>query len=271
LKKFKEIPRILANPGVMMRKKLLLAEDSVTIQKVFELVFEKTDISVVAVDNGDDAVRMAAEIAPDLVVADVTLPGKDGFEVASAILEGGSGKEMPVLNLSGTPAPFDEEKSVLRRAGVLSAFETRERLKKWKSLSERASCRRQGEGAGAPAARRRALGFQRCLDEVEETIPARRSRMSPRTGGERSPGAREGGGEGRGGGIRRVRRFDRGHREAGRPGSGGGSGRMPPCGPGPARRRRLEEFEEIEELEEIAESRNRRGAKRWRSRCADMP
>ena len=65
-----------------MRKKLLLVEDSVTIQKVFELAFEKSDISVVAVDNGDDVVRMAAEIAPDLVVVDVTLPGKDGFEVA---------------------------------------------------------------------------------------------------------------------------------------------------------------------------------------------
>ena len=66
-----------------MGKKILLAEDSLTIQKVFELTFRQSDVALTMVDNGIDAVRLAGEIAPDLVVADVSLPGKDGFEVAA--------------------------------------------------------------------------------------------------------------------------------------------------------------------------------------------
>ena len=68
-----------------MGKKVLLAEDSLTIQKVFELTFRGSDIALTMVDNGEDAVRLAGEIAPDLVMADVTLPGKDGFEVAASL------------------------------------------------------------------------------------------------------------------------------------------------------------------------------------------
>ncbi|MBE0602213.1 MAG: response regulator, partial [Deltaproteobacteria bacterium] len=115
-----------------MRKKILLAEDSVTIQKVFELAFEKSGFSVVAVDNGDEVVRVAEEISPDLVVVDVTLPGKDGFEVASAILAGENTKNFPVLILSGTLNPLDEEKlKACGAKGVLfKPFETMELLEK---------------------------------------------------------------------------------------------------------------------------------------------
>ena len=66
-----------------MPKKLLLAEDSLTIRKVFELALSRSDIAITAVDNGEDAVRLAGEIFPDLVVADLTLPGKNGFAVAA--------------------------------------------------------------------------------------------------------------------------------------------------------------------------------------------
>ncbi|MBP2685290.1 MAG: response regulator, partial [Deltaproteobacteria bacterium] len=54
-----------------MPKKLLLAEDSLTIRKVFELALSRSDIAITAVDNGEDAVRLAGEIFPDLVVADL--------------------------------------------------------------------------------------------------------------------------------------------------------------------------------------------------------
>ena len=68
-----------------MAAKLLLAEDSLTIQKVFELSLKQTGISLTVVDNGNDAIRLAKEISPDLVVADVSLPGKDAFDVAAVI------------------------------------------------------------------------------------------------------------------------------------------------------------------------------------------
>ncbi len=123
-----------------MRKKLLLAEDSVTIRKVFDLVFARSDISVIAVDNGDDAVRLVGEIAPDLVVVDVTLPGKDGYAVASALREDNSTRHVPVLILSGTLAPFDEErfKACGAKGVVYKPFETRELVETVEGILEKA-------------------------------------------------------------------------------------------------------------------------------------
>src|SRR3989304_1701698 len=89
--------------------KLLLAEDSLTIQKVFEMTFQQSGISLTMVDNGIDAVRLAREISPDLVVADVSLPGKDGFHVASELRSPAAGVSCPVLILAGTLSPFAEE------------------------------------------------------------------------------------------------------------------------------------------------------------------
>jgi CheY-like chemotaxis protein len=90
--------------------KLLLAEDSLTIQKVFEMTFQQSGIALTMVDNGIDAVRLAQEISPDLVVADVSLPGKDGFHVASELSSPAAGVSCPVLILAGTLSPFDEER-----------------------------------------------------------------------------------------------------------------------------------------------------------------
>ncbi len=45
-----------------MGRKVLLAEDSLTIQKVFELTFRGSDIALTMVDNGEDAIRLAGEI-----------------------------------------------------------------------------------------------------------------------------------------------------------------------------------------------------------------
>src|SRR5512139_3407574 len=102
--------RMKGNPGVPMPKKLLLAEDSLTIQKVFELAFAGSDVAITAVDNGEDAVRLAGEISPDLVVADVTLPGKNGYDVASELRAAEKTRDIPVLILSGTLIPLDEQR-----------------------------------------------------------------------------------------------------------------------------------------------------------------
>ena len=64
-----------------MPKTLLLADDSVTIQKVVGISFASEDITLITVDNGDDAIVKAREIRPDMVLADVVMPGKNGYEV----------------------------------------------------------------------------------------------------------------------------------------------------------------------------------------------
>jgi len=119
-----------------MKKKILLAEDSQTMRKVFELAFAQSDIALTVVDNGDDAVRLARETAPDLVVADVTLPGRDGFQVAEDLRTSGKGRSCPVLILSGTIIPFDEER--FRKSGasgvLFKPFESQELAEKVRDL-----------------------------------------------------------------------------------------------------------------------------------------
>src|SRR5689334_17467047 len=99
-----------------MRRRILLADDSVTIQKVIELTFMDEDYEVRAVSNGDEAIQALPEVDPDVVIADVHMPGANGYEVcrrAKAMKP-----EMPVLLLVGTFEPFDEAQA--RAAGANS-------------------------------------------------------------------------------------------------------------------------------------------------------
>src|SRR5215213_953166 len=89
-----------------MRRRILLADDSVTIQKVIELTFLDEDYEVKAVSNGDEAIAALSQVNPDFVIADVHMPGANGYEVCRRSKELRPG--MPVLLLVGTFEPFDE-------------------------------------------------------------------------------------------------------------------------------------------------------------------
>ena len=94
-----------------MPNTILLADDSVTIQKVVAISFASEDVTVVTVDNGDDAISKAREIRPDIVLADVVMPGKNGYEVCAAIKEDPDLQHIPVLLLTGTFEAFDESRA----------------------------------------------------------------------------------------------------------------------------------------------------------------
>src|SRR5436190_24235384 len=71
----------IACGGLFMSRRILLADDSVTIQKVIELTFMDDDYEVKAVSNGDEALAILAASRFDFVIADVHMPGANGFEV----------------------------------------------------------------------------------------------------------------------------------------------------------------------------------------------
>jgi CheY-like chemotaxis protein len=88
--------------------KLLLADDSVTIQRVIELTFADEDVQVVAVGDGQQAIdRLSAE-RPDIVLADIGMPQRDGYEVAAFIRNHAEFSHIPVLLLTGAFEPIDE-------------------------------------------------------------------------------------------------------------------------------------------------------------------
>ena len=66
-----------------MPKTVLLADDSVTIQKVVGITFANEDIDLVTVDNGDEALARSREIRPDLIMADIGMPGLTGYELCA--------------------------------------------------------------------------------------------------------------------------------------------------------------------------------------------
>ncbi|MDP2659007.1 MAG: response regulator [Candidatus Deferrimicrobium sp.] len=152
-----------------MPKKLLLAEDSLTIRKVFELALSRSDIAITAVDNGEDAVRLAGEIFPDLVVADLTLPGKNGFAVAAELRAMEKTEKIPVLILSGTLVPLDEArfKASGARGVLFKPFESRELLENIERLlREGTAAPESPKTQEAPAVDER-WDFSDVMDEVE--------------------------------------------------------------------------------------------------------
>jgi CheY-like chemotaxis protein len=123
-----------------MAKTLLLADDSVTIQKVVGISFASEDISITTVDNGDDALIKAKELRPDVVLADVVMPGKSGYEVCEAIKADPELRHIPVLLLTGTFEAFDDERAArIGAAGhVAKPFEAQTLVDRVKQLLGRA-------------------------------------------------------------------------------------------------------------------------------------
>ncbi len=94
-----------------MPKKILLADDSVTIQKVVELTFVDGDYEVTSVSNGKLAVQKLQEDRPDILLCDVIMPEMNGYDVAAFVKRNPAYAAIPVILLTGTFEPFDEEKA----------------------------------------------------------------------------------------------------------------------------------------------------------------
>lgn len=94
-----------------MAQKLLLADDSVTIQRVIELTFADENIQVIAVGDGQRAIEVIERERPDIVLADIGMPGKSGYEVAAFVKGHSSLAHIPVLLLTGAFEPVDEARA----------------------------------------------------------------------------------------------------------------------------------------------------------------
>src|ERR1051326_2509511 len=94
-----------------MAHTLLLADDSVTIQRVIELTFADEDIKVVAVSDGDQAIARLDAAPPDIVLADIGMPGRNGYEVAQYIKQSPKLSKIPVVLLTGAFEPVDQARA----------------------------------------------------------------------------------------------------------------------------------------------------------------
>ncbi|MGH9833590.1 MAG: response regulator [Blastocatellia bacterium] len=99
-----------------MSYKILLADDSVTVQKIITLTFSDEGVDVVTVNNGDEAITRLQHLRPALVMADVSIPGRNGYDICEFVKTHPDMKDTPVILLVPAFEPFDEERA--RRIGA---------------------------------------------------------------------------------------------------------------------------------------------------------
>src|SRR5262245_39390682 len=90
---------------------ILLADDSITIQKIVNLTFSGEGIDVITVGNGEAAVKKIHEQRTALVLADIWLPGKNAYEVGVYAKNEPSLSARPVILLVGAFEPFDSNEA----------------------------------------------------------------------------------------------------------------------------------------------------------------
>jgi len=115
-----------------MPTRLLIADDSPTIQKIFERTFPTEEFAITFANNGEEALVKARKDKPDLIIADINMPLKNGFEVCEEVKKDPLLKDIPVLLLTGILDGFDEDES--RRVGadgfIVKPFEANAAIRK---------------------------------------------------------------------------------------------------------------------------------------------
>jgi len=96
--------------------KILLADESVTVQKIITLTFSDEGVDVLAVNDGNEAIHRLQYMRPALIMADVSIPGKNGYEICEFVKNHPDMKTTPVILLVPAFEPFDEERA--RRIGA---------------------------------------------------------------------------------------------------------------------------------------------------------
>ena len=80
-----------------MKQKILIAEDEADIRNILKLYLESEGLEVVQAQDGEQALRMAQQEMPDLILLDVMMPNMDGFAVTQALRQY---SQVPILILS---------------------------------------------------------------------------------------------------------------------------------------------------------------------------
>ena len=94
-----------------MSPKLLLADDSITIQRVVELTFADQGVEVLSVGDGEAAIARIPVDQPDIVLADIGMPKRSGYDVSAFIKGHPDYRHIPVLLLAGAFEPVDEKRA----------------------------------------------------------------------------------------------------------------------------------------------------------------
>jgi CheY-like chemotaxis protein len=120
-----------------MTLKVFIADDSATIHKIVALAFGGEDAVVRGVSDGSLALEAIRDFQPDVVLADIFMPGDSGYEICERMREDARLASIPVILLTGTFEPFDEQEAlrVGSKGHLTKPFDTSELIETVHSLA----------------------------------------------------------------------------------------------------------------------------------------
>jgi CheY-like chemotaxis protein len=138
-----------------MGKRILIADDSVTIQKAFAMTLGSEDFAITAARSADEGLTLARQTRPDLVIADASMPGRSGYELCAALKADAGLRAIPVYILSSTQQPYDEAKGqqVGADGTFIKPWDTAGMIEKVKDAAGRPAGAAARPAAAAPPAR----------------------------------------------------------------------------------------------------------------------
>ncbi len=111
-----------------MSKKVLVVDDEPNIVLSVEFLMKRAGHEVVTAGDGEEALRVLAETKPDLMILDVMMPRKNGFEVCTDVRANPETADLPILMLSAKGREAEREKGLALGANayITKPFSTHE-------------------------------------------------------------------------------------------------------------------------------------------------
>jgi two-component system sensor histidine kinase/response regulator len=89
-------------------KTILVAEDNPGVSDLISILLEDAGYTVETVFNGDEVFDRAKTVQPDLILLDVMMPGKEGWEVAAELLDAPETSKIPIIFLTARAKPDEQ-------------------------------------------------------------------------------------------------------------------------------------------------------------------
>jgi DNA-binding response OmpR family regulator len=122
----------------MAKKKILAVDDEPNILLSLEFILEEEGYDVHVARDGEEALEIAAKVHPDLILLDVAMPRRDGYEVCKILRDREDLSEIKVIMLTAKGQPLEKKKGVEVGANlyVTKPFSAEDLLLKIRSVLE---------------------------------------------------------------------------------------------------------------------------------------
>lgn len=117
-------------------KSILVVEDEPNIVLSLQFLMKKAGFEVRVANDGEEALSLVQERAPDLILLDVMIPKRDGFDVCQTIRANPDWKDVYIILLTAKGREVDREKGIALGANdyVTKPFSTRDLTEKVKLI-----------------------------------------------------------------------------------------------------------------------------------------